>query len=47
MDIWLYHHNMKKIIFVHIPIFLLGLNYDVIQDDKFTWRIFYLKILTI
>jgi hypothetical protein len=39
---------MEKIILIHIPIFLLGLNiYDVIQDEKFIWKILYLKIFTI
>jgi hypothetical protein len=46
--IWLEHHKMEKIILIHIPNFLFRLKiYNVIQDDKFIWRIFSLKTLTV
>jgi hypothetical protein len=37
---------MEKITLIHIPNLLLGLNINVIQDDKFLRRMFSLKTLT-
>jgi hypothetical protein len=38
---------MKKITLIQIPNLLLGLNINVIQDDKFIRGIFSLKTLTV